>query len=77
VTLVEMREARGWNQDQAAKRVGFARGTISLLERGTPQVIARRQYRRVAAAYGVTVAELREAIEKAQRSYKRRRRRRG
>ena len=72
MSLVEMRERRGLTQEEAAQKLGYGTKVLYLLERGKPQVLARRNFGKVAKLYGVTWDEIAEAVEKAQRRARRR-----
>jgi transcriptional regulator with XRE-family HTH domain len=57
----ELRLARGWSQDDLAKRAGISRGYVSLLEREKPVRIVAEKVSALATALGVPKDSLLEA----------------
>ncbi len=57
-TLRQLRQARGWTQDELARQLGADRGAVSRWERGAavPHVRTRK---RLADLFGVRVGEIR------------------
>ena len=56
-TLRQLRQARGWTQDQLARRLGVEQGAISKWERGQA-VPHARTHKRLADLFDVGVGEI-------------------
>ena len=56
-TLRQLRQARGWTQEDVARRLGVSQGAVSLWERGVRRPF-RRTRLRLADLLGVGVDEI-------------------
>ena len=57
-TLRQLRQARGWTQEQLARRLGVEQGAVSKWERGQA-VPHPRTHTRLADVFGLGVGEIR------------------
>ena len=69
-TLRQLREERGWTQQELARRLGVTQGAVSLWERGVRRPY-RRTRRRLAEVFGISIEDiaLRPAEQAAQEPY--------
>ncbi len=56
-TIRQLRQARGWTQEQVARRVGVAQGTVSQWEHGNRRPY-RRNLQRLAELFGISVEDI-------------------
>ncbi len=56
-TIRQLRQARGWTQDQLARRLGVEQGAVSKWERGVA-VPHPRTRKRLANVFGVELGEI-------------------
>ena len=56
-TIRQLRQERGWTQEQVARRVGVAQGTVSQWEHGNRRPY-RRNLQRLADLFGVSITDI-------------------